>query len=153
MCRLPFNVDAHHCKKMLDSKICIQIKGQRALFCRPEMSVERRSYDVPTISSMQGVLRAVFNHDGMDYKINDIFVCRKIRYDSIVRNETKVMQDMSNPVPYLLVDEERTQRSSLFLVNVEYVVGAEIIKKPNEVSKKEHSLFGIVHFFEKENTI
>ena len=153
---MSFKDNAHHCHKMLDSKICVQIKNfllnyfsklftlnslfTRALFCRPETTVERRSYDVPTISAVQGILRAIFNHDGIDYKINDIYVCRKIRYDSIVRNETKVMQDINNPVPYLLVNEERTLRSSSFLVNVEYIVGAEIVKTINTFSPKEHTL-------------
>jgi len=135
-----FSKDAKFCSVPLNSPIKVLIRGQRALFSRPEMTVERQSYEVPTISAMQGVLRAIFNHDGMDYEIEDIYVCRKIQFDSMIRNETKVMQDVNNPKPYLLVGEERTQRSSSFLTNVEYVVGARIVAKPNMVSPKMHSL-------------
>ena len=137
---MTFNKDARFCSVPLDSPIKVVIRGERALFSRPEMTVERQSYEVPTISAMQGVLRAVFNHDGMDYEIDNIYVCRKIQFDSMVRNETKVVQDVKDPKPYLLVGEERTQRSSSFLTNVQYVVGAHIVAKPNQVSPKPHSL-------------
>lgn len=146
---MTFKKDAKDCGKKITSEIKVLIKGPRALFSRPEMTVERVSYDVPTISAMQGVLRAVFNHDGMDYEIEDIFVCRKIRFDTMVRNETKVMQTPGDPKPYLLVDDERTQRSSSFLVNVEYVVGAKIIKVQNQVSPKEHSLAEFYDMFNR----
>ena len=144
---MKFARDAKYCKTELEGKIKVRIRGKRALFSRPEMTVERVTYDVPTVSAMKGVLRAVYNHDGMDYNIRNIFVCRCIRTDSVIRNETKVVQDVDNPKPYLPVDEYHTQRNSVFLVEVEYIVDADIVKVPNTFSPKEHKLEDFYRMF------
>lgn len=133
--------EAKFVKEALTSPIRVNIRADRALFTRPEMTVERYSYDVPTCSAMKGVLRSIYNHAGMDYKINNIYVCRKIKRDSVVRNETKLMQNVKAPEPFLLVNDtkNRTLRGTTFLVNVEYVVEAEIIKKAGTF-EKNHTL-------------
>ena len=146
---MPFKTDARYCKIELTSPIRVLIRGERALFSRPEMTVERQSYEVPTVSAMQGVLRSVFNHDGMDYEIDNIFVCRKICFDSIIRNETKIVQSVKVPKPYLLVGAAHTQRSSSFLTNVEYVVEAHIVQRPNKVSPKLHTLAEFYSMFNR----
>lgn len=146
---MSFSSEARNCKVPLSGNIKVRIKGDRALFSSPEMIVERQTYDVPTISAMEGVLRAVYNHDGMNYEIKDIFVCRKIRYDTIVRNETKITQSFTSPKPYLVVNEENTLRNSTFLVNVEYVISADIIKVPCKVTPKAHSLADFYHMFDR----
>lgn len=146
---MSFSTEARNCKSFLSGRIKVHIKGDRALFSCPEMTVERQTYDVPTISAVQGILRAVYNHDGMDYDIKDIFVCRKIRYNTMVRNETKIVQSLTSPKPYLVVNEENTLRSSTFLVNVEYVVSADIIKVPCMVTPKEHRLEDFYNMFDR----
>lgn len=121
--------------------ICVRVRADRALFTDPAFTVERYSYDVPTKNAMRYVLRSVFAHGGMDYRIKNIFVCRKIRRDTITRNETKAVQSFTNPQPFLLVNEssKRMVRGSSFLTNVEYVVEAEIVRVPCNYGKK-HTL-------------
>lgn len=128
---------------IVSAPIRVVIRADRALFTRPEMTVERYSYDVPTISAMKGVLRSIFNHDGMDYRILNIYVCRKIVKDMIMRNETKLMQSVTNPQKYLFLKDSSTRvlRGTTFLVNVEYVVEAEIVMRP--------ARFGSTHTLEQ----
>ena len=146
---MSFSSEAKNCSGFLSGRIKVVIKGDRALFSRPEMTVERQTYDVPTISAIQGILRAVYNHDGMDYDIKDIYVCRKIRYDTLVRNETKIVQKIESPKTYLAVNEDNTLRSSTFLVNVEYVVSADIVKVPCKVTPKEHTVNDFYNMFDR----
>jgi hypothetical protein len=79
----------------------------------------------------------------MDYKILNIFVCRKIVKDMIMRNETKLMQSVTNPQKYLFLKDSSTRvlRGTTFLVNVEYVVEAEIVMRP--------ARFGSTHTLEQ----
>ena len=81
--------------------------------------------------------------------LDNIFVCRKICFDSIIRNETKIVQSVKVPKPYLLVGAAHTQRSSSFLTNVEYVVEAHIVQRPNKVSPKLHTLAEFYSMFNR----
>ena len=69
--------------------ICIEVSGDYACFSRPEMKVERVSYDVITPSAARGILEAVMWHPGMRYVIDRIHVCAPIRFTNIRRNEVK----------------------------------------------------------------
>ncbi len=108
----------------------IRIKGEYALFSRPEMKVERVSYDVPTPSALVGLISAVFWHPGVKYVIDRIVVYREPDFVNIRRNE------LSEKVSLSLVKKQmngtgdasvsaaelRTQRASLLLKNVDYGV-------------------------------
>ena len=65
----------------------IKIKGDYALFSRPEMKVERVSYDVPTPSALVGLISAIFWHPGVKYVIDKIYVYRQPDLVNIRRNE------------------------------------------------------------------
>ena len=67
--------------------ICIEVSGDYACFSRPEMKVERVSYDVITPSAARGIIEAVMWHPGMRYIIDKIHVCAPIRFTNIRRNE------------------------------------------------------------------
>ena len=69
--------------------ICIEVSGDYACFSRPEMKVERVSYDVMTPSAARGIIEAVMWHPGMRYIIDKIHVCAPIRFTNIRRNEVK----------------------------------------------------------------
>lgn len=69
--------------------ICIEVSGDYACFSRPEMKVERVSYDVITPSAARGIIEAVMWHPGMRYIIDKIHVCAPIRFTNIRRNEVK----------------------------------------------------------------
>lgn len=69
--------------------ICVEVWGDRALFTRPELSVERVSYDAMTPSAARGLLESIYWHPGMRYTIDRIHVLNPIRFTNVRRNEVK----------------------------------------------------------------
>ena len=67
----------------------VRLWGDYALFSRPEMKVERCSYDVMTPSAARGMLEAIYWHPGMRWVIDKIYVRKPIQFTSIRRNEVK----------------------------------------------------------------
>ena len=74
----------------------VRVWGEYALFGRPEMKVERCSYDVMTPSAARGILEAVYWHPGMRWVIDRIYVVNPIQFTSIRRNEVKSKISASN---------------------------------------------------------
>ena len=121
----------------------VKIWGDYALFSRPEMKVERCSYDVMTPSAARGILEAIYWHPGMRWVIDRIYVNKPIQFTSVRRNEVKSKISASNVLPvyngnqkrlYISSKAEIVQRASLLLRDVEYVVEAhfEMTDKANE---------------------
>ena len=69
--------------------IKLEVWGEYALFTRPEMKVERVSYDVMTPSAARGLIEAIYWHPGMRWRIDRIHVCAPIRFTNLRRNEVK----------------------------------------------------------------
>ena len=120
----------------------VKVWGDYALFSRPEMKVERCSYDVMTPSAARGILEAVYWHPGMRWIIDKIYVNKPIQFTSVKRNEVKSKVSANNVLPvyngspkrlYLSSKAEIVQRSSILLRNVEYVIEAhfEMTDKAN----------------------
>ncbi len=114
----------------------IEAWGERALFTRPELSVERVTYDVITPSAARGLIESVYWHPGMCYVIDRIHVINPIQFSSVRRNEvTKKASavDMkaavlgSKDLPYISSQENIAQRASLILTDVRYVVDAHFV--------------------------
>ncbi len=111
--------------------------GARALFTRPEMKVERVSYDVMTPSAARGILEAIHWKPAITWVIDTIHVLKPIRFQSIRRNEVghkapagKIKTAMNRGTVeelYTLVDEDRQQRASTLLVDVAYVITAHFV--------------------------
>ncbi len=111
----------------------IRVWGDYALFSRPEMKVERCSYDMMTPSAARGILEAIYWHPGMRWVIDKIFVRNPIRFTSVRRNEVKsklmagnvltVMNGGEKPL-YISSKEDIVQRASILLRDVDYVVEA-----------------------------
>lgn len=121
----------------------VQVWGDYALFSRPEMKVERCSYDVMTPSAARGILEAIYWHPGMRWVIDKIYVKNPIRFTSVRRNEVKSKVPKNNALQayngsekpfYLSTKEEIVQRASLLLCDVCYVIEAhfEMTAKANE---------------------
>lgn len=121
----------------------IRVWGEYALFTRPEMKVERCSYDVMTPSAARGILEAIYWHPGMRWIIDRIYVNKPIQFTSVRRNEVKSKVSANNVLPvyngsqkrlYISSKAEIVQRASLLLRNVEYVVEAhfEMTDKANK---------------------
>lgn len=69
--------------------IKLEVWGDYALFSRPELSVERVSYDLITPSAARGIVEAIYWHPGMRWIIDKIYLLAPIRYTNIRRNEVK----------------------------------------------------------------
>lgn len=121
----------------------VKVWGEYALFTRPEMKVERCSYDVMTPSAARGILEAIYWHPGLQWVIDCIYVNKPIQFTSVRRNEVKSKISANNVLPvyngsqknlYLSTKEEIVQRASMLLRDVEYVIEAhfEMTDKANE---------------------
>jgi len=119
----------------MDSPITLEISGDYALFSRPEMKVERVSYDVITPSAARGILEAIYWKPQIRWIINRITVINPIRFTNIRRNE--ISKKASSPAASLVaeggndtlgiyVDQERQQRASLLLRDVRYLIHASV---------------------------
>jgi CRISPR-associated protein Cas5d len=103
--------------------------GDLACFTRPEMKVERVSYSVVTPSAARGVLEAILYKPQFRWHIRRIAVKKPIRFLAFRRNEVKSRLSPRKPEP-LLADEDRTQRNTLALRDVEYVIEASLHLTP-----------------------
>lgn len=114
--------------------VTIEVGGERALFSRPELSVERLSYDCITPSAAVGILESIYWHPPMKYSIDRIHVLNPINFCSIRRNEVgskasarTIQTDITNDegeLPYINTNDDRQQRTSTMLTNVRYVIEA-----------------------------
>ena len=120
----------------------VRLWGDYALFSRPEMKVERCSYDVMTPSAARGMLEAIYWHPGMRWVIDKIYVRKPIQFTSIRRNEVKSKVLAGNALTavngggkplYISSKEEIVQRASILLRDVEYVVEAHFEMTPKAV--------------------
>ena len=114
--------------------IKLKIWGERACFTRPEMKVERVSYDVITPSAARGILEAIHWKPAIRWVVDSIQVLKPIRFESIRRNEVgsklsaaRVGQAIKSGRPDELVsciEDDRQQRAATILRDVAYVIGA-----------------------------
>ncbi len=115
--------------------IKLHISGDFACFTRPEMKVERVSYDVITPSAARGVLEAIYWKPQIRWVIDRIHVLKPIRFTNIRRNEvgskasapsTAAMKGESVAMLGILADDpkNRQQRAATLLQNVSYVIEA-----------------------------
>ena len=102
---------------------CLEVSGDCACFTRPEMKVERVSYDVITPSAARGVFSAIFWKPAILWRITRIEVLNPIRWTSVRRNEVSaVANSRSNGI---FVEDVRQQRAGLILRDVRYRLYAE----------------------------
>lgn len=114
--------------------IRLKVSGSHACFTRPEMKVERVSYDVMTPSAARGILEAIHWKPAIRWVVDSIHVLKPIRFQSIRRNEVghkapvskikSAIKAGSTQGLHILVNEDRQQRAATVLVNVAYVIEA-----------------------------
>jgi len=111
----------------------LEIWGDYACFTRPEMKVERVSYDIITPSAARGILEAIFWKPAIKWHISQIEILNPIRFTSIRRNELGNIITLPSKAqmegPYedamgINIEENRQQRASLILRDVRYRVHA-----------------------------
>lgn len=120
--------------------IKLKVSGEYACFTRPEMKVERVSYDVMTPSAARGLLEAIHWKPAIRWVIDEIYVLKPIGFQSIRRNEVghkapvsklkSAMRAGSLEGVQLLADEDRQQRAATVLVDVAYVIAAHFELTP-----------------------
>ena len=109
--------------------ISLEVWGDYALFTRPEMKVERVSYDVMTPSAARGLIEAIYWHPGLRWVIDCIHVCAPIRFTNLRRNEVKstlsarsvrTVMERGTGELYLCTANDIQQRAALLLRDVRY---------------------------------
>lgn len=121
--------------------IKMEVWGDYACFTRPEMKVERVSYDVPTPSAARGMVESVYYHPGLKWHVDRIYVCKPIRFTNILRNEVASKISARNVLTeangkkrsYIDRNADIQQRATTMLRDVHYVIEAhfEMTDKAN----------------------
>ncbi len=117
-----------------NKEFCLEVWGEYGCFTRPEMKVERVSYDVITPSAARGIFESIFWKPAVSWHVRKIEVLNPIKWASLRRNEVdKVMSPQSDG---LYIEASRQQRAGLFLQDVRYRLYAEMeFIPPNKRSR------------------
>lgn len=133
----------------------LKVWGDYACFTRPEMKVERVSYDVITPSASRAIFEAIHWKPAVRWVIDEIAVINPIRFESIRRNELKsiineekIRKAMSGKEEDLSTyrgEENITQRASLILKDVCYIIRAHFEMTgeagPDDNAEKHYNMF------------
>jgi CRISPR-associated protein Cas5d len=112
---------------------CLKVWGDYACFTRPEMKVERVSYDVMTPSAARAVFEAILWKPAIRWQVSKIEVLNPIRWISVRRNEVGAVASTRTAETAMergagrlgiYVEEERQQRAGLLLRDVAYRIYA-----------------------------
>lgn len=106
----------------------IIVEGDYALFSRPECKVERVSYDVPTVSAIEGLLKSVYWKPAVKIVVDKLIVFNPIKFTNIRRNEIKSKIPLSavksqmkgSGSAEIYACEQRSQRAGMILKDVRY---------------------------------
>jgi CRISPR-associated protein Cas5d len=131
---------------------CLEVWGDYACFTRPEMKVERVSYDVMTPSAARAIFEAIMWKPAIKWNITKIEVLEPIRWISVRRNEvgkvfmgpSKAQLDgTSGSAMGFFIEDHRQQRAGLFLRDVRYRIHGFFDflppekRKPNQAANSE----------------
>jgi CRISPR-associated protein Cas5d len=133
---------------------CLELTGPYACFTRPEMKVERVSYDVMTPSAARACFEAILWKPAIRWQVRKIEVLKPIRWINLRRNEVASVVSTRNVETAmktgkgdlgLYIEEDRQQRAGLFLRDVAYRVHAELEflreRDPDASPAKYHEMF------------
>lgn len=113
---------------------CLEVSGEFACFTRPEMKVERVSYDVITPSAARAIFEAILWKPAIQWHITRVEVLNPVKWMNLRRNEVESIVStrtaktaMKEGKGHLgiYVDEQRQQRASLLLKDVRYRIHGE----------------------------
>lgn len=131
--------------------IRLRVWGEYACFTRPEMKVERVSYDVMTPSAARGILEAIYWKPEIGWVIDRIHVLSPIRFTNMRRNEidskipaSKARQAMNAGMGLLgiHIEDNRQQRAATILQDVEYIIEAHFeLRGGDDPAKKHFEMF------------
>lgn len=130
------------------------VKGDYALFTRPEFGVERVSYDVPTPSALVGLISSIYWHPGVKYIIDEIRIYNPVKFMNIRRNEvsdkislsdvSKKMKGKTGDIEFY-TKEHISQRAALLLKDVSYGVRAHFeLTDEREAEQTNEKVYAIL---------
>jgi len=102
----------------------VRVFGPYACFTRPELKTERVSYEVMTPSAARGVLEAILWKPAIRWVIERIHVLAPIRFTAVRRNEVNSKLSPRGDVGNYFADQDRAQRNTILLTDVDYVIEA-----------------------------
>ena len=120
-----------------DKEFCLEVWGPMACFTRPELKVERVSYDVITPSAARAIFEAIFWKPTIHWQVTKIEVLNPIKWTSLRRNEVGAVAS-KNPI---YIEEKRQQKNSLLLQDVRYRLWAKLQFIPQKKRKVQADLF------------
>lgn len=128
--------------KFINKVYCLEVWGDYACFTRPEMKVERVSYDVITPSAARAIFESIFWKPAIKWQIKKIEILNPIKWTSVRRNELSVV--MSSQSEGIYIDDigndgkpkYRQQRAGLLLSDVRYRIHGELVFIPVKNRKK-----------------
>ncbi len=119
----------------MSPRFCLEVAGPFACFTRPEMKVERVSYDVMTPSAARAVFESILWKPQIRWRVRRIEVLRPIRFINLRRNEVSAVVSTRNVQQAmnagsgqlaLYIEDERQQRAGYFLRDVAYRLHADL---------------------------
>lgn len=131
--------------------ITLKVWGDWACFTRPEMKVERVSYDVITPSASRGIIESIYFKPAIRWIIDEIHILNPVEFTTIKRNEVSAIVPVNSISKsekeniYLNTNSARQQRSTIMLKNVAYIIKAhfEMTDKAgaDETPAKHYNIF------------
>lgn len=123
----------------MSARFCLEVSGPFACFTRPEMKVERVSYDVMTPSAARAMFESILWKPAIRWRVRRIEVLRPIRFINLRRNEVSAVVSTRNVQQAmtagsgtlgLYIEDERQQRAGYFLRDVAYRIHADLSLVP-----------------------
>jgi CRISPR-associated protein Cas5d len=109
-----------------DKEFTIEVWGPFACFTRPELKVERVSYDVITPSAARAIFEAIFWKPAIRWQVTKIEVLNPIKWTTVRRNEVGAVGAKKT----IYIEENRQQKSTLLLQDVKYRITAKLVFIP-----------------------
>ncbi|MCD8237030.1 MAG: type I-C CRISPR-associated protein Cas5c [Prevotellaceae bacterium] len=109
-----------------DKEYCLEVWGNWACFTRPELKVERVSYDVITPSAARAIFEAIFWKPAIHWQVTKIEVLNPIKWATIRRNEVGAVAGKSP----IFIEDKRQQKNTLLLQDVRYRIYAKLVFIP-----------------------
>lgn len=120
-----------------DKEYGLEVWGDMACFTRPELKVERVSYDVITPSAARAIFEAIFWKPAIRWEVTRIEVLNPIQWTSVRRNEVGAVGSLRIQHIYIEDKNKGRQRNTLLLKKVRYRIYAKLIYIPVNQRKKE----------------
>lgn len=121
------------------ASFCLEVSGPFACFTRPEMKVERVSYEVMTPSSARSIFEAILWKPAIRWRVHRIEVLKPTSWINLRRNELSAVVSTRNVQQVMAagsgtlglnIEDERQQRAGYFLRDVAYRIHADLSLTP-----------------------